>query len=901
METESSLPYSQKSNTRPYPVPDEFTPHFFKIPCHHGMSRPQAADAGHGLQVSKAGAADSRQGVVITKYTWTASMDKQPKLREMDMRFGLLVFGLCPSSGILNKTFRKSDLFPSSGKAPGSRLLSSPLLGYRKRRTRRVWDMDPGERSEGDERAKRMKLFESEEEGGRRWEELQQKGKTATMLWLLTLALFGVLRVTLVSQAHDLLSLEHSHMAQCVGITATQHFAHGRAISVSYPDKGSGNPERALAHFQTDSERHLLQPTLQHLHQKLLWQITTTRPSSASLGVAYDDYWKMGSYIILLWSGGDVQVLMGNLNDQLSALENMGTWNNRAKFLVVVDEPLMDTVGVTLNITKELWKYYRILNVLVLVSQTRDIQYARDVRKRNTKTPIFDLYTWFPYQSEVKCADVEEVVLIDSCIVEDRGRFLKEVPLFPARIHKKFHGCPLKVSAIDLIPLVMKENYTDGDNIVRYKYYGLEAECCKLILEALNLTPVFMPISGFGLKSRVEMLEDLAVGNTDVTFGAYPLHFLVYPFADSTVSYIDDYMSWYVPCGKRVPRMEKVADIFTVSVWLMTGVVFALFVIVMWLGVKRADGTATKESPSYMTIHNSIQNTWAVVLGMAATDMPRTTKVRSYFCLFVWYCFVMSTLFQTYFRSFLVDPGVKERIRTLEELYKSDLVYNYHKENDNYLNFSLPSFYSGIKLRRDECETTEHCLYDLLRANTFAVIDHSFHTDYYTSIIKKPELCTVDVAIYRLSFAMHLAKGSHLVDSFNDVIHGILQAGLIGKWWNDLKMDYKLSAAAHHPSIFPNFADFIQDGNDYFVISVSHIQLALYGIGVGSLVGFVILIGEILHCKLFKKAPPVLTDTGRTRHGERFQNIGSRSLAKSVNEVSKTERGPKIAAARAHP
>lgn len=720
------------------------------------------------------------------------------------------------------------------------------------------------------------------------------------MLWLLTLALFGILRVTLASQDEDLLSPEHSHMALCVGITATEHFTHGRATSVSFPDIGSGNPERALAHFQTDSERHLLHPILQHLHQKMLWQITTTRPSNTSLGVAYDDYWKMDSYIILLWSGGDVDVLMGNLNDQLGALKNRGTWNNRAKFLVVVDEHLMDPVGVALKIMKELWEFYRILNVLVVVSQTRDIQSARNVRNRNTKTPIFDLYTWFPYQSEVKCADVEEVVLIDSWTVEDRGSFLKEVPLFPAKMHKKFHGCPLKVSAIDLIPLVMKDNYTDEGNIVRCKYYGLEAECCKVILEALNLTPVFMPISGFGVDFRVKMLADLEAGITEVTFGAYPLHVLVYPFADSTVSYMDDYMSWYVPCGKRVPRMEKIADIFTVSVWLMTGVVFALSVIVMWLGVKRADRTVMKESPSYMTIHNSIQNTWAVTLGMAATDMPRTTRFRSYFCLFVWYCFVMNTLFQTYFRSFLVDPGVKERIRTLEELYKSDLVYNYHKENDNYLNFSLPAFYSGIKLRREECETTEHCLYDLLRANTFAVIDHSFHTDYYTSIIKKPELCTVDVAIYRLSFAMHLAKGSHLVDAFNDVIHRILQAGLIGKWWNDLKMDYKLSAATYHSSIFPNFADFIQDGDDYFVISVSHIQLAFYGVGVGSLVGFVILIGELLHYKLFKKAPPVLTDTRRTRHAERFQQIGSRSLTMSVHEVSKTDRGPKLAAARAH-
>jgi hypothetical protein len=43
------------------------------------------------------------------------------------------------------------------------------LLGYRRRRKRRVWDIDSGERR-GDKGARSMKLLEREEEGGRGWE-----------------------------------------------------------------------------------------------------------------------------------------------------------------------------------------------------------------------------------------------------------------------------------------------------------------------------------------------------------------------------------------------------------------------------------------------------------------------------------------------------------------------------------------------------------------------------------------------------------------------------------------------------------------------------------------------------------------------------------------------------------
>jgi hypothetical protein len=677
------------------------------------------------------------------------------------------------------------------------------------------------------------------------------------MVWSLALAMSGILQLTLPLQEDGLLGSGHGHIVQCVGVVAAQHFTHGLTISVSFPDKGRGISERALAPFQTDSERHVIHRTLQNIHEKMVWHVTTTCSSDVSLGVTHDDYWKVDNYVILLWSGGDGDTLLGSLNDQVDELKKSGAWNNRAKFLVVVGEHLTDKdiEGVALKLMKELWQFYRVLNVLVLITHAGNTHSARDVHNRNTTTPVFDLYTWFPYQSEARCTDVEEAVIIDSWIIEDGGRLLKEVPLFPAKIHKNFHGCPLKISAIDLIPLVMKADDSNG----RYEYYGLEAECCKFVVGALNFTPVFMPVSAFGLEVRVQILADLEAGITDITFGAFPLHALVYPLAEPTVAYMDDYMSWYVPCGKPVPRMEKITEIFTISVWLMTAAVFTLSVVVLWLGARCANGSVTQGSASYMTICNTIQNTWAVVLGMAATDRPRTTKIRPYLGLFLWYCFVMSTLFQTYFRSFLVDPGIKKRINTLEELYRSDLVYNYHEENDNYLNFSQPSFYSGIKLRRKECETTEHCLYDLLRTNTFAVIDHSFHTEYCTSVIYKPELCTVDVAIYRLSFAMHLAKGSHLVDAFDDIIHRILQAGLTGKWWDDLKTNYRLSAASHHPRIFPNFADFVQDGEDYFVFSVSHMQLAFYGIGVGGFLGFVTLTAEILHYKLLKRATPIPT------------------------------------------
>jgi Ligand-gated ion channel. len=690
------------------------------------------------------------------------------------------------------------------------------------------------------------------------------------MLSLLTLVVFGFLKLALPLTDNGLLAGDQLHMVLCLGRITTKHFTQGQTTLVSFPEEGRSTSHRKLTQFGMDSHVSLLYHILQDMHQDMLWQITTSSLGNMSLVITHEDYWKMDNYVIFTWSG-EKDSATDNLNYQVEELKRRISWNNRAKFLVVVAENLRDEAyQVAFKIMKELWEVYRVLNVVVLIPQTRHMALVTAIHDHNTMASTFDLYTWFPYQSEVKCANIDHAVLIDRWVGEDEGHFLRNVDLFPTKIHKNFHGCPLRVSPINAPPLFMRNNYTDDENTTKYEYYGLEAECFKLITETLNITPIYILHSAFGLEVRVNILGDLLNDDTDVTFGAFPLHELVYPSADPTISYIVSYMKWYVPCGRPVPRMEKISKIFNASVWLMLALIFFFSVVVIWLGARSAENYGLKESPSYMTICNSVQNMWAIFIGLAASDMPRTTKLRSYFCLFVWYCFIVSTLFQTYLTSFLVDPGVQERIKTLDELFQSDIIYLYQLDNDDYLKFSFPDYYSKINMQRESCEITNHCIYEFLRTQTFTVIGHSFSVDYMVSVINNPEICTLDDAIYQLNFAMHFIKGNHLVDIFNGIIHGILQGGLIGKWRNDLMTNYKFRCVANNSDIFPNFADFNHDGGDYFVFSLSHLQLAFYAIGVGCSVGFAVLVGEIVHYKLFKKKFRVCNHKLQIRQRGRF-------------------------------
>ncbi|KAJ4436691.1 hypothetical protein ANN_16822 [Periplaneta americana] len=75
---------------------------------------------------------------------------------------------------------------------------------------------------------------------------------------------------------------------------------------------------------------------------------------------------------------------------------------------------------------------------------------------------------------------------------------------------------------------------------------------------------------------------------------------------------------------------------------------------------KRNTRNVSRESTSYKSISSCLYNVWAVHLGVSVTDMPRTTILRTLFIMCVWYAYAMGNLFQMYFTSFLVDPGLEK-------------------------------------------------------------------------------------------------------------------------------------------------------------------------------------------------------------------------------------------------
>jgi hypothetical protein len=87
------------------------------------------------------------------------------------------------------------------------------------------------------------------------------------------------------------------------------------------------------------------------------------------------------------------------------------------------------------------------------------------------------------------------------------------------------------------------------------------------------------------------------------------------------------------------------------------------------------------QSSSYSNIFSVTSNVTSAVLSAPVNTQPRSAPLRlSFFC---WLCYsvVISTVFQSYRATFLIEPGHKEPIRTVEQTLNSERKFGFKQWN----------------------------------------------------------------------------------------------------------------------------------------------------------------------------------------------------------------------------
>jgi len=670
------------------------------------------------------------------------------------------------------------------------------------------------------------------------------------LLLLLTAITQGAVKLTASTLTADQLKT-----VLCVWTVAHRHFAPGSPLVVSLPRTTPEVARRVLSEpmIQTD-ELQTVKVLLGKLHEGTRWPIELYGPSgvdTADISVLHH------SYILFVWNEG-AGSLNETLENQVENLKYSTSWNPRGRFLVVATERSNEPAHLlATNVCSILWQVARIINVVVLIPNQYAYRPLNAVRTTQiTAADRLNLYSWFPFQLG-GCGEVKEVILLDEWVIEHNGRFSENANLYPEKVPTNFMGCPIKVGTVGIDPyVIMTENYTQNDGITEYRLTGLSVDILKLTCEKLNLTTIFLePSLNMEMDSVVKGITELDDGLFDLLTGVVPLLPLVVTSSfDATIPYTHTDVRMFVPCPKAIPGTEKVMSTFSLSVWLTMGLVLLLSTSVFWCACNVPYPSVCNGTHTYQSLSNCIHNTWSVFVGVAVPQQPTTSTLRIFFFLYVCFCFAISTVFQAFFVSYLVEPKYEKKLETLEELVDSDLVFGNHP----FLNFAqdtipypkLVKFLQHKSLKTD-CSDLRKCVERIIKQRDIATFIAPFFVTYVARDLGTVDvgklICSFDEALMSTGAIVLFKKEYPLLDRFNILMRRYLEAGLLERLWTELQHRASLRGGGRYRKTA---------GDMYFAFSLSHLMSAFVVLIVGTILSSVVFIGELILnylCKHRKK------------------------------------------------
>jgi hypothetical protein len=623
-----------------------------------------------------------------------------------------------------------------------------------------------------------------------------------------------------------------------------QHFTLCNSVLVSLPSTGqSYQHHRLLTDTPPADEMLLLDLMLQSMNEDSQWNICTSRQHTDTLDAEFRIPYYSDANVIFTWPEQGENEVLPIVLDQIEDIGGHPAWNPRALLLVVAicrtDEPEVLAHAVL----ETIWETYRIIDILLLIADSNvHLPASRNYILRDVKSDIYplSLFTWYPFSVD------NRVFRIANWVQENEGRIVREADLFSPKIPKNFNGLRLNVSAVFVYPLFDHSgNYTEDGSREGYKFTGPLVPLLHLILETLNLRGFYKPPT-----ERQSAVSELVFGKTNLVIGGLVAHYKAVHMSDFVFPFFVTGVRAYVPCPQPVSRLQKVSEIFTLSAWL--GIFFVLvFVTLSFLCLAKPPcNKDIHDSQPYRTVRNCIYSVWAVALGVSVTEQPRSDKLRVAFLFFVWYSFAVSTVFQTFFTSVLVDPGMGEQISSIDEILSSALEFGFYRihDDDYLLNDSTDGRNAALKAKAKDCPYLEECLKRVIENRDFITLEFDLLVDHYvaTNFPKSPNiLCNIDDYIVQFSMTMYLEKGSPFLEAFNWVVHRAVEAGLVQKYFADSRYSWRMQGLS-------NMNDSGWEGKSdggYFVFSLSHLVIAFIFLISGLLFSFFALILEIVHSR----------------------------------------------------
>ncbi|PSN36301.1 Ionotropic receptor 411 [Blattella germanica] len=417
------------------------------------------------------------------------------------------------------------------------------------------------------------------------------------------------------------------------------------------------------------------------------------------------------------------------------------------------------------------------------------------------RMPSFDVFGFNPNEQKDICSmNIDKISYIDTWSSVE-NRFLLNATMFQLPGKLNLNQCGIQVAPHTYPPFVY---VLDGIKEVA-------AKCVSLFCERFNCR-IELNYSHFHIEFPVKYETEYLY---DIDGASYP-HFT-------------DELKWFVPAGEEIPRWQSFFRVFTPQMWVFACGTSACGTFTLWL-IQKYKRQFSGEGPGHTVLITSL----LTHLGFGDSNHFSGYGPSTFFAIWLFYCLIINTAYQSALLSFLVSPGQYPGIETEEQLLASGLnmkrLFVIKRVNDSVILSNINKY--------ELCEKLSlYCFTDMALHRDFAVLYGARIGGMISGWMKEKYRREVIVQLKQTFWDLHLAfhiprLSSILFAEFEPLVHRVVSVGLIEKWtrdevilWNDLYKILRLEPV--------------------FAFSLWHLQGGFFFLLFGNLLALVVFVVEL--------------------------------------------------------
>jgi len=202
----------------------------------------------------------------------------------------------------------------------------------------------------------------------------------------------------------------------------------------------------------------------------------------------------------------------------------------------------------------------------------------------------------------------------------------------------------------------------------------------------------------------------------------------------------------------------------------------------------------------------------------------------------------MSTVFQAFFTSYLVEPGYGKKLETFDDLLNSSVSYGYNDGLEMlFVSTGYQEHHSFPRARRQDCKDIEECTRRIVNNAQMCTIGVPRLSEYLASEMGIRDVsktfCTLEENVGSSGLIFVLNNGSPYLNRLNVMTRRSMEGGHLDRYWGQLTWIRRLRSKVS-----------VGDGEEdlYFVFSLSHLSPAFCVLGFGYVLSSVVFLAEVL-------------------------------------------------------